>query len=95
QIARNNDLVGIHISDSLERELPRPDVYTITNGSERTKIDTTSKRFREDYQNHFDTHMNTLRREFTRNKSPLFELQTHEPVIETLVQKYNAYARQI
>jgi uncharacterized protein (DUF58 family) len=95
QIARNNDLVGIHISDSLERELPRPDVYTITDGSARSKIDTSSKRFREDYHNHFDAHMNAIQREFTRNKSPLFELQTHEPVIESLVQKYNAYARQV
>lgn len=95
QIARQNDLVGIHISDLLERELPRPDLYTITNGTDRVRINTANKRFRADYQLGFDEQVNALRREFTRQKSPLFELQTHEPMISSLAQQYNEYARRV
>ncbi len=94
QIARQNDLVGIHISDALERALPRPDLYTITNGVERVRMDTADKHFREDYHRRFAEQVDALKREFTRQKSPLLELQTHEPMISSLASKYNDYVRQ-
>ena len=93
QIARHNDLVGIHISDPLERQLPRPDLYSITNGTDRARINTANPKFRDDYQHHFDQQVSDLRHEFTRHKAPLFELSTAEPVLTSLVQQYNAYAR--
>ncbi len=90
-LARHHDLIGLHISDALERELPRPDLYTITDGTKRARINTADRHHRQQYHDTFSTRLNQVRSHFARAKSPLLELQTHEPVVESVVNRYNAY----
>lgn len=93
QLARHNDIVGIHISDLMERELPRPDLYTITNGAERMRINTANPRHREQYRQRFQGQLDAIRGEFLKVRSPLLEILTHEGLIDTLALKYNEYVR--
>ncbi len=93
QLARHNDLVGIHISDSMERDLPPPDQYVITDGREKTRINTANQKHRGLYKAHFTNHLQSIHNEFTRVKAPFFELQTHEPVTSALPEQYNRYLR--
>ncbi|MCB1691752.1 MAG: DUF58 domain-containing protein [Pseudomonadales bacterium] len=90
-LARHNDIVGIHISDSLERDLPDPDLYTITNGEQRARINTADGRNRRLYHDAFSRRLEDTRNIFARAKSPLLELMTHEPVVASLATRYNEY----
>lgn len=92
-LSRHNDIVGIHVSDLMERELPRPDIYTITNGVNRTRINTANPRYRRQYQAKFNAHLEEVRGEFRKAKSPLLEVLTSEELVETLAWKYNEYMK--
>ena len=89
QLARHNDIIGIHISDSMERDLPRPDLYTIPNGQQRVQINTSDNKHRQAYQRHFATDLQTIRTEFDKIRSPLFELTTEDDIITALADSYN------
>lgn len=92
-LSRHNDIVGIHVSDMMERELPRPNTYTITNGEKRARINTANPRYREEYRSNFNAHLDSVRSEFLKVKSPLLELLTHEELVGTLSGKYNEYMK--
>lgn len=94
QLARHNHIIGFHIADALERELPKPDLYTITNGEERVRINTGNRRYRQQYQADFEARLGRTRTAFARLKVPLLELMTHEPVTTSVVNKYNTYVAQ-
>lgn len=83
-LARHNDVVGIHISDPLEQRLPKPDLYSITNGRERSRINTANRRHRETYANGFQQQMAAHKEEFMRVKSILLTLQTNQSIVEGL-----------
>ena len=84
QIAQHNDVIGICVSDPLEANLPDPDLYTITNGTERLEINTANQDNRREYEQHFQTGLQTIRQQFIRIKSPLLEMSTSENVVASL-----------
>jgi uncharacterized protein (DUF58 family) len=92
QLARHNDIVGIHISDEMERSLPTPDLYTITDGTDRTRINTADPEHRARYRDDFSLRLDFIRDEFKKINAPFFELQTHEPLIDSIANKYSQYA---
>ena len=92
QLARHNDIVGLHISDEMERSLPAPNLYTITDGIDRARINTADPRHRASYRDHFNSRLELVRDEFMRINAPFFELLTHEPVIDAVANKYSQYA---
>jgi uncharacterized protein (DUF58 family) len=95
QLARHNDIVGIFVHDPLERSLPRPDLYTITNGETRARINTADKGYRKQYESSFDYYVAGLKAEFARIKSPLLELSTADPLIATLQARFSEQAAQV
>ena len=94
QLARHNDIVGIFVSDPLERSLPTPDLYTITDGTRKAKINTANKQYRRHYEDAYDQYVKELRSEFARIKSPLLEISTAEPLIQTLSKRFSEQAAQ-
>jgi len=92
QLARHNDIVGLHVSDKMERSLPVPNLYTITNGIDRTRINTADPGHRAGYQDYFKQRLEQIRAEFKKINAPFFELLTHEPVIDAVANKYSQYA---
>jgi len=89
QLARQDDVVGIHISDPLERELPRPDLYTITDGNNRSRINTSVGRHRRAYEKQYQDNLELVRAEFKRLKSPLVELSTSQGLVSEVSAKFN------
>jgi uncharacterized protein (DUF58 family) len=83
-LARHSDVVGIHISDPLEQQMPTPDLYSITNGTERTRINTASGKARDAYEYGFQQQIAAIHEEFMRIKAPLLMLQTHQPILDGL-----------
>ena len=75
-------------------ELPRPDIYTVSNGYEQLRINTGSRRHRRQYQNEFEKRLEATREAFARIRVPLLELTTSEPVTESVPARYNAYSAQ-
>jgi uncharacterized protein (DUF58 family) len=94
QLARHNDIVGIFVSDPLEASLPTPVLYTITDGSRKAKINTANKQYRRLYEDAYDQYVKELRSEFARIKSPLLELSTSEPLVQTLAKRFSEQAAQ-
>ena len=64
QLARHNDIIGILTTDPLEKSLPIPDLYTITNGESRARINTADKHYRQQYEKSYDNYIAELRNEF-------------------------------
>jgi len=95
QLARHNDIVGIFVSDPLERSLPTPDLYTITDGTRKAKINTANKQYRRSYEDAYDQYVKELRSEFARIKSPLLEISTSEPLVQTLSKRFSEQAAQV
>ena len=94
QLARHNDIVGILTTDPLEKSLPAPDLYTITNGLNRARINTADRKYRQQYEQSFDEYRSALRGEFARIKSPLLELSTVEAIGNTLSNSFSEQAAQ-
>lgn len=83
-LARHSDVVGIHISDPLEAQLPSPDLYSITDGVSRSRVNTANRHHREMYESNYQRAMANIQDEFLRVKSPLLKLQTHQSLVEGL-----------
>lgn len=83
-LAQYNEVIGIHVSDELERQLPAPDMYSITNGVDRTRINTANRHHRTAYEQGFQQQLAGIQEEFLRVKSPLLTLQTHQSIVDGL-----------
>ena len=83
-LAQSGDLVGVHISDPLEQHLPTPDVYAITNGRERSRINTGNHKHREAYQLGYQQQLAAIQEAFMRVKSPLLMLNTSQSIVDGL-----------
>jgi len=89
QLARHDEVIGVHISDPLEKELPRPDLYTITDGVSRSRINTSARRHRRDYEQHYSSHLERVRAEFARVKSLLVEVSTDQALVSQISNRFN------
>ena len=78
QIARHNDIVGIQVFDPMERELPAPSTYTISDGNQRVRIDAARAANRNRYETLFATFASDIAAEFSRLKAQLYTLSTTE-----------------
>ncbi len=81
-LAQSSDVIGVHISDPLEQHLPTPDVYSITNGRERSRINTGSRKHREAYELGYQQQVAAIQEEFMRVKSPLLMLNTSQSIVD-------------
>ncbi len=83
-LARHNDVVATFIYDDLERELPPPGRYNLSDGSRIFAIDTTARRARLAYRQQFEARRQALVGFCRQHGVKFLELATHEAVAETL-----------
>ena len=88
QLARHDEVIGVHISDLLEKELPRPDLYTITDGVARSRINTSVRRHRRDYEQRYEDQLDGVRAAFARVKSPLVEVSTDQALVSQISTRF-------
>lgn len=84
QLAIHNSLTCIFIYDALEENLPVPGVYSITDGSQRSTINTYKKTVRSHYHEQFADRLEMLRNEFNKMKVPLIALRTDQVVLDQM-----------
>ena len=53
QLGRFNLVYGVHVFDELERNLPKPGQYSMTDGETFIKVDTSDDQYRADYSDAF------------------------------------------
>lgn len=86
QLALHNNVTCVYVYDALEENLPRPGVYSITDGLKRSSIDTHSRSLQEMYHQEFSSRLQTLKDELNKMKVPLISLRTDQIVLEQLEQ---------
>jgi len=84
QLALHNSMTCVLAYDALEENLPRPGVYSITDGNTRSAIDTHTRSVRELYHQNFDNRIRTLQDTLLRLKVPLITVRTDQVVMEQL-----------
>jgi uncharacterized protein (DUF58 family) len=78
RLARHNSVVMVQISDPLERELPPPDRYTVTDGRTRNVLMTGDSAARMRYRDTFAALTRTLESACLVTRSQFLTLSTNE-----------------
>lgn len=84
QLAIHNSVTCIFIYDALEENLPIPGVYSITDGQQRSTINTYKKSVRNFYHEQFAGRLDMLSNEFNRMKVPLIAIRSDQVVLDQL-----------
>lgn len=84
QLALHNSMTCVLVYDPLEEELPRPGMYSITDGQNRTSIDTHAKSVRRHYHEDFSKRVATLRQQLSTMQVPLITIRTNDVVMDKL-----------
>ncbi len=83
-IARHCEMTALFIYDELERELPPPALYAVTNGSARVTIDSGDRRLREQHRSAFENHRRHIRQLLQSLAIPMLEISTDEPPLQQM-----------
>lgn len=83
-IARHCEITALFIYDVLERELPPPALYTVTNGSARVTLDSGDRQLRDRHRATFEQRLQHIRKLFRSLAIPLIEISTDEPPLQQL-----------
>ena len=83
-IARHCEITALFIYDALERELPPPALYAVTDGSARVTIDSGGRKLREHHRLAFDSHLQYTRQLLQSLAIPTLEISTAEPPLQQL-----------
>lgn len=84
RLARHCELTALFIYDPLERELPPPDQYTVTDGSRRLTLDSGDTALRQRHRDAFAQRRQQLQQLFRSLGVPLLELGTDQPPLTAL-----------
>ncbi len=84
RLAQHTDILGIFIYDELERQLPPPGRYSVTDGAHLLQFNSANAATRTRYQQHFAQHYARIQQVFNHRSLRLLPLATHQEVAETL-----------
>ncbi len=83
-IARNNDIIMLNISDPVEVNLPTSGTYKLTDGVKELQIQTSSKKTREEYHQRYLSHSRQIESFCRKNRIHLINISTDDNVIDKL-----------
>ncbi len=93
--ARRHDIIGVHIHDIRERDLP--DVGLIRAQDAETGkliwVDTSSEKLRTRYQEHFDNNSETFKQTFLKSGLDTVSIRTDESYINALLKFFKKRVR--
>lgn len=84
KLSRHNDVVCINSYDALERELPKPGLYTVTDGQQKTTFDLLDQKTRHLYRESFERRVDQLSTELEKMKIPLVQMATDQSPLQAL-----------
>ncbi len=76
QLAQHSEITAVHCSDPLERELPRAGRYAVTDGVQRSELQTADPAVRQRYREQFDGELRALGEYLGRLGIPLLQAHT-------------------
>lgn len=84
--ARRHDLVGVHVYDKHDRELPKAGLIQVIDAeTQQTNwLDTGSKSVRANYAHRFDEHKKYCIRSFRKSGAQLMSMRTDEDYVKAL-----------
>lgn len=84
--ARRHDLVGVHVYDKHDRELPKAGLIQVIDAeTQQTNwLDTGSKSVRANYAHRFDEHKKYCIRSFRKSGAQLISMRTDEDYVKAL-----------
>lgn len=87
-IARHCEMTVLFVFDPLEKQLPPPGSYMISDGLHRTLIDTSSRREQQHYTQQFEQRHDALQQQFGKLGIPMIDVATTDPPLQTLLYYY-------
>jgi uncharacterized protein (DUF58 family) len=93
--SRKHDIVGIHIYDKSEKQLPNAGLIRMKDaetGSERI-IDTSVRKVRDNYAEWFAKHEETFKNSFNKSGSDVLSIQTDEDYVKSLLKFFKKRGR--
>lgn len=88
QLAQHTEITAIACSDPMESELPRAGNYAVTNGQERSELNTADGRLRSAYRDRFRTQRELLSQDLLRLGIPMLQAATNQAPFNLLQQFY-------
>jgi uncharacterized protein (DUF58 family) len=93
QLAQHTEITAIACFDPLECELPPAGRYAVTDGLDRSELDTADRALRAAYRQHFAERMGQLSLELQRLGVPLLRASTDQPPFALLQRFYGETRR--
>lgn len=90
QLSRHCEITSLFVYDRLEQTLPPPGQYTVSDGNQRSQIDTGNSAARQRYEDHFEQRLAQLHHQLAKLGIPLIEVGTHEAPLQRLLHYYGA-----
>ena len=84
-LARHCEITALFVYDPLERELPPPALYAVTNGSARVTLDSGDRRLRDRHRDTFEKHLQETRQLLQSLAIPMLAISTDEPPLQQLL----------
>ncbi len=85
--ARRHDIIGVHLYDSREQELPNVGLVRVVDAETGKKIwlDTSVKKIREQYKDYFQNNFDYLKKTFLKSGADVVSIQTNESYVNALL----------
>jgi len=84
QLAQHNDVVCVLVQDPMEAQLPKPGLYNISDGQQRTQVNLGDKKLRAHYQHSYQQQLQALQQQFDQLKIPLLQINTDDDPLRAL-----------
>ena len=86
-VAAHHDVTAYYLLDPLEKKLPPPNHYVITNGSQLSILNTHAKKLHMAYQKQFNEHFESIKTLCTSLGVSLLTLSTEDDIVKILRQQ--------
>ena len=83
-LKRHTEILAIHTFDPLEFELPKPGLYSITDGEQRLTLNTFNQHYRHAYESQSNNQLAQLERFFSQQGIPFSSVATHSDYLSML-----------
>ena len=93
QLAQHTQITAVACSDPLEFKLPRAGRYAVTDGHQRSELNTGNKALERAYQRAMTTRQDTLKRDLLKLGVPLLSASTSEAPFSLLLGFYGEQRR--
>ncbi|MGB1333428.1 MAG: DUF58 domain-containing protein [Porticoccaceae bacterium] len=87
-LAKHCNINFCQVTDVLERQLPKPAQYPVTNGERQIVLDTSNKQLRENFAHQFTKRENLMQKLCEQLAAGLLIFDTAEPVMQLLAKAY-------